>query len=263
MSAAKPAPPREPDVSFIMPCYNEQDVIPYTVPQLLVAFERAGHVLELIVCDNGSTDRTGAVIQELRSSGLPIVSHRVEVNEGYGKGVLESIPLCRAPWIGIIPADGQVDAEDVVRLFEVVKHQGPRTMAKVRRRFRLDGLRRKVISVAYNLFVFVLWPGLGSIDVNGSPKIVHRDALARMNLHSKDWFLDPELMVKANYLGVRVLEMNVFARMRGSGLSHVRVSTCWGFFWNLLGFRFGRELTDWRREVREASPLSATASRMN
>ena len=95
MSAAPPRRPGEPDISFIMPCYNEQEVIPYTIPQLLSAFERAGHVLELVVCDNGSFDDTGKVIGELQASGLPIVSHRVEVNEGYGKGVLESIPLCR------------------------------------------------------------------------------------------------------------------------------------------------------------------------
>ena len=72
--------------------------------------------------------------------------------------------------------------------------------------------------------------------------------------------VDPELMVKAHYMGVRVLEMNVFARMRGSGLSHVRVSTCWGFFWNLLAFRFGRELSEWRRNVHGGSSLSANAS---
>ena len=68
-----------------------------------------------------------------------------------------------------------------------------------------------------------------------------------MELRSRQWFLDPELMVKAHYLGVRVLEMNVFARMRGNGLSHVRMSTCWEFFVNLIGFRFGASLSRWRR----------------
>ena len=44
----------------------------------------------------------------------------IEVNDGYGNGILSGIPLCTAPWVGIIAADGQVDAEDVVRLFEAV-----------------------------------------------------------------------------------------------------------------------------------------------
>lgn len=234
------------EISLIMPCYDEQDVIPYTIPQLVEAFGRAGHRLELVACDNGSRDRTGEIIKQFVAQGLPVVYHRVERNEGYGNGILKAIPVCSAPWIGVIPADGQVDAQDAARLFEVLKHTDGRVLGKVRRRFRMDGLTRKIVSVLYNGFVWLLWPRLGSIDVNGNPKIVHRDVLAAMNLQSKNWFLDPEMMIKAHYLGVRVLEMNVFARMRSNGLSHVRASACVEFFLHLLRFRFGGALTEWR-----------------
>lgn len=235
-----------PEISLIMPCYNEQEVIPYTIPQLVQAFERGGHRLELVACDNGSSDRTGEIIKEFAARGLPVVYHRVERNEGYGNGILLSIPQCSGTWIGHIPADGQVDAEDVVRLFDVVKHTDGMVLGKVRRRFRMDGMTRKIVSILYNGFVWVLWPRLGSIDVNGVPKIVHRDVLAAMDLRSKDWFLDPEMMIKAYYLGVRVLEMNVFARLRSKGLSHVRPSACLEFVVNLLKFRFGSGLSGWR-----------------
>lgn len=244
------------EISFIMPCYNEQDVIPYTIPQLVQAFERAGHRLELVACDNGSSDRTGETIQSLVNRGLPVVYHRVEQNEGYGNGILKSIPVCSAPWIGIIAADGQVDADDVARLFGVLKHTDGRVVGKVRRRFRMDGLGRKVVSIFYNGFVWLLWPRLGSIDVNGTPKIIHRDVLAAMKLESKDWFLDPEILIKAYYLGVRVIEMNVFARMRSHGLSHVRASACVEFAHHLLRYRFGGALTAWRRNSPQAIPGS-------
>jgi glycosyltransferase involved in cell wall biosynthesis len=236
-----------PELSLIVPCYNEQDVIPYTIPQLVQVFAQAGHRLELVACDNGSTDRTGEIIAGFAASGLPVVPCRVEKNEGYGNGVLRSIPACRAPWIGIIAADGQVDAEDAARLFTIVKQTNPRVLGKVRRRFRMDGATRKVVSVFYNVLVYVLWPRIGSIDVNGLPKIVHRDVIAAMRLESRNWFLDPEIMIKAHYLGVRVIEMNVFARMRSNGLSHVRPSACVEFLLNLLRFRFGGALSAWRR----------------
>jgi glycosyltransferase involved in cell wall biosynthesis len=237
-------------VSFIMPCYNEEEVIGYTIPQLVAAFELAGHRLELIAVDNGSSDRTGEIIKDLATQNSSVIYHRVEENEGYGNGVLSAIPLCSKPWVGIIPADGQVDAEDVVRLFEAVAATNGKVLGKVRRRFRLDGLVRKVVSIAYNLFVRILWPRLGSIDINGSPKILPRNILLAMRPESKGWFLDPEIMVKAHYMGVRVLEFNVFARMRGNGLSHVRMETCWEFFWKLLHFRFSRGLVQWREDVK-------------
>jgi glycosyltransferase involved in cell wall biosynthesis len=229
-----------------MPCYNEQDVIPYSIPQFVQAFAAAGRRLELVACDNGSSDRTGAIIQGFAAQGMPVIYHRVEPNEGYGNGILKSIPICSAQWIGIIPADGQVDAEDAVRLFEVLRHTDGKVLGKVRRRFRMDGFARRIVSILYNGFVWALWPRLGSIDINGSPKIIHRDVLAVMNLQSKQWFLDPEIMVKAYYLGLRVFEMNVFARMRSNGLSHVRASTCVEFFTNLLRFKFGNGLAKWR-----------------
>lgn len=236
-----------PDVSFVMPCYNEEGMVGFTIPRLASAFERAGYRLQLVAVDNGSTDRTGAALERLREQYPAVEPTRVTVNRGYGFGVLHGLRHCRAPWIGIIPADGQVDAEDVVRLYEAASATNGWVVAKVRRRFRLDGVTRKIVSVSYNLFARMLWPHLGSIDLNGSPKLLPREMVERLDLRSHDWLLDPEILVKAHYLGARVLEFNVFGRMRGNGLSHVRASTVWHFFVALLRLRFSRELPAWRR----------------
>jgi len=237
------------DLSIIMPAYNEEEVVGVTAERLFEAFDKAGVRLELVAVDNGSHDRTGEVLRALQPKHPGLVVHRVEVNIGYGNGVLQAIPVTSAAWVGIIPADGQVDAEDVVRLFQSAAATNGDVVAKVRRRFRMDGMRRKAVSVAYNLFVLTLWPTLGTLDVNGSPKILRRDRLLAMRLTSKQWFLDPELMIKAHYLGLRVLEFNVFARMRGTGLSNVRASTCWEFFRDLLRYRFSGILAQWKREA--------------
>jgi glycosyltransferase involved in cell wall biosynthesis len=252
-------PGQQAELSLIMPCYNEEAVIPYTIPQLVHAFSAAGHRLELVACDNGSNDRTGEIIKAFVAEGLPVIYHRVYPNEGYGNGILQSIPVCTAPWIGFIPADGQVDAEDAARLFDVVKHSDGRVLGKVRRRFRMDGFTRKVVSILYNGFVWMLWPRLGSIDINGCPKILHRDMIAMMDLRSRQWFLDPEIMVKAHYLDMKVIEMNVFARMRSQGLSHVRAETCAEFFVNLLRFRFGDALPKWRRELKQRRSVAGSS----
>lgn len=237
------------DLSIVMPAYNEEEGVGVTVTHLFQAFTKAGYRLELVAVDNGSADRTGEVLRGLQPNHPGLVIHRVEQNEGYGNGVLQGIPVTTAEWVGIIPADGQVDAEDVVRLFESARATSGRIVAKVRRRFRMDGPVRKLVSVTYNLFVLLLWPTLGSLDVNGSPKLLRRDVLLAMRLTSKKWFLDPEIMIKANYLGLRVIELNVFARMRGNGLSNVRAATCWEFLRDLLVYRFSGILPRWRRET--------------
>jgi glycosyltransferase involved in cell wall biosynthesis len=250
VTANAAAPNRPADLSLVMPCYNEQGCVGFTVPGLVEAFRRARYRLELVAVDNGSVDSTGEMLRELAARYPEVVVHRVDRNEGYGNGLLAGFPLCTAPWIGIIPADGQVDPEDTVFLFRAVVSANRKVLGKARRRFRMDGLARKVVSVSYNAFAWALWPGLESLDLNGNPKILPRDVLHAMDLKSRDWLLDPEIMIKAHYMGLPVLEFNVFSRMRGSGLSHVRASTCWQFFTTLLRFRFSPW---WRRDLHKPS----------
>lgn len=243
-----PAPGPVPDLSLVMPCYNEEGNLGYSVPRLVRAFERAGYRLQLIAVDNGSRDGTGGLIAQLAREHAGIVPARVEVNTGYGNGVLAGLALATGPWVGSVAADGQVDAEDLVRLYEACVASDGMVFGKVRRRFRMDGFPRKVISVGYNTFVFLLFPSLGSWDINGNPRLWPRWANDEMQLESTNWLLDPEMLIKAHYMGLRVLELNVFARMRGNGLSHVHMATCWEFFRHLLGFRFSSRLARWRRD---------------
>lgn len=231
-----------PVVSFALPCHNEEDVLRGMVERLVGAFSEHGVYVELVLVDNGSTDGTGRVIDELIAEGLPVVKEVVDINEGYGYGVLRGLGACRGRYVGFMCADEQVEAKDVVRVYEMCSNSKTPKLVKVRRRFRMDGLRRKLISIAYNALTTVMFGNLGSLDINGNPKIFSREYLDRMNLASKDWFLDAEVMIKAKRLELEVLEFNVLAQMREGGSSNVRVSTCWEFLVNLLRYRFGHPL---------------------
>jgi glycosyltransferase involved in cell wall biosynthesis len=245
-------PPR---LSLVMPCYDEEAIVGQTIRRLIQAFERAEVPIEIVAVDNGSRDSTLSILDALREKHREVVVVRVVENIGYGNGVLSGLPHCTAPWVGIIPADGQVDAEDTVRLYEDAVATGDVVLAKARRRFRMDGLQRKLVSIGYNVFFRLLWPRISSLDINGLPKIMPREVLERLSPTSRQWLLDPEIMIRAHLLGVRVLEYNVFARMRGSGLSHVRASTCWEFVKGVLRLRFSPELRRWRAEV-DRSPIT-------
>ncbi len=245
-----------PQLSLAIPCYNEQEVLANTVVHLVDAFAQRQISLELVLVDNGSTDGTGRVIDELIGAGYPVVKQVVPVNRGYGHGVLCGLAACRGRFVGILHADGQVDPHDVVKVYEVAASAKSPTLVKVRRRFRMDGMRRKVISVAYNLSANILFPRLGSIDINGSPKMFPQEYLARLNLCSADWFIDPELMIKARRVGLSVIEFNVLAQMRKGGQSHVDGRTCLEFMVNLLKYRFGRGAA---RDARSQSAVACPA----
>lgn len=244
-----------PEISLVMPCYNEEESLPYSVPQLLRAFERAGYRLQLVTVNNGSRDRTGDVISNYAAQHPEITPVTVATNIGFGNGILAGLPHATAPWVGTVAADGQVDAEDLVRLYEAALGTDGQVLAKVRRRFRMDGFLRKIISIAYNGFVWLLWPGIGTLDVNGQPRLMRNESWRAMDLRSTNWLLDPEMVIKAHYMGLRIIELNVFARMRGKGISHVRLATCWQFFTHLLRMRFSGNLAAWRGRLPDIKGL--------
>jgi glycosyltransferase involved in cell wall biosynthesis len=246
--------PLPPQLSLVMPCYNEEESLPYSVPRLLRAFAQAGHRLQLVTVNNGSRDGTWARIQEYAAAHPEITPVMVETNVGFGNGILVGLEHATAPWVGTVAADGQVDAEDLVRLYEAALGTDGTMLVKVRRRFRMDGFIRKVVSICYNAFVWALWPGIGTLDVNGQPRLMRRERWQEMRLESKNWLLDPEMVVKAHYMGMGILELNVFARMRSNGISHVRVSTCWEFFVHLLRMRFSGTLQAWRASHQLGTP---------
>jgi glycosyltransferase involved in cell wall biosynthesis len=228
----------EPDISLVVPCYNEADVLRNTALRLIKEFTDREVALELVLVDNGSEDETGQIIEQLIQEGYPVVKETVRVNIGYGNGILQGLKVCRGRFIGFIAADGQVDAHDVGKLYEIAANARHPHLVKVRRRFRMDGFKRKIVSIIYNLLTTLLFGNLGSIDINGNPKILPAEYLKRMNLQSQDWFLDAEVMIKAKRLGLEVFEMNVIAQMREGGQSNVRVTTIQEFLINLLRYRF-------------------------
>lgn len=252
-----PAPNRVPELSLVMPCYNEAVCLDRTVPPLVEAFSRAGVALELVLVDNGSTDDTSAVIDRLIARGLPITRAHVPVNQGYGLGILTGLGISHGQAVGHIAADGQVAAEDVVKVYLALKGASGPALAKARRRGRKDGLIRDVISIGYNALMHVMFPGVKSRDINCNPKFMPADVLRVMQLASRDWFLEPEIMLKAGHLRLPVIEVDVLSLTREAGRSHVRLATVLEFIWNIAKYRTGGSWRAWRRRVADVAVSEA------
>jgi len=253
---ATDAPTEMIDLSVVMPCYNEADCLGETVPPLASALAKTGHAFEIILVDNGSTDRTADVINELCRGEWPIQKATVPVNRGQGLGIRTGLEMARGRVIGYTSADGQVEPQDVVRVALATVETPRLALSKALRRERYDGLERKVISLGYNALFFLLYPGIGSSDVNANPKFMSREAFERMELESEDWFLEAEIMLKARHLRLPVLEVEVGGRPRQGGKSHVRFAAILEFIGNMLRYRVGGPWKAWRRRT---GPIDATA----
>src|SRR5262245_44322052 len=253
--------PREaPELSLVIPCYNEESCLELTIPPLARAFSNAGVSLQIVLVDNGSTDRTSDVIDRLITNGTPVTKGVVKTNEGQGLGFLTGFGLCRGKYIGNLCADGQVLPEDVVGVYRLLKTANAPCLAKARRRFRPDSWVRKLVSILYNGMMQVLFPGLPGLDVNGNPKMMPAEVLRLMELSSRDWFLEAEVMLKARYLNLRVIEVDIFGLPQKHSPSHVRVAAIVEFLQNIVAYRIGRPWRAWRKRIPRDSLLRLQAS---
>lgn len=239
-----------PDLSLVVPCYNEEACLEETMPPLANAFSEAGISLQLVLVDNGSTDKTTEVIDRLIARGLPITKGSVDVNRGQGRGFLTGFDLARGRHIGFTCADGQVLPKDVVAICRAVIEASTPTLAKALRRSRQDGWIRYVVSVGFNTIMRIVFPRVQSFDINGNPKIMPADILRKMELESQDWFLEAEVMLKAWRLGLPVCELSVHGLKREAGDSSVSVATALEFVRNIFVYRFGGPWSDWCKRVR-------------
>jgi len=238
------------ELSIVIACYNEEEALPISMPPLLDLCRELNLRYEVILVNNGSWDSTPKVIDSFISQGYPVRRVDVPVNQGPGWGVICGLKEARGNYIGFMAADGQIQPEDVLRTYKAIQGTERGVMAKAQRINRLDGWRRRFFSKGYNL-LFLLLFGVITPDVNGVPKIFHREDLQVLKPTSKDAFTDAELMIKAKSLGFNIVEVPVTSYQRQGGISAVRViPVSLGFLKNMIQFRWGKGIKDWLAEER-------------
>ena len=94
-----------PKFSLVLPCYNEEAAITPTVNGLRQSLGDAGPY-ELIIVDDGSTDRSAEIVDALSSPGDGIRVFHHDRNRGYGAALKTGIRRAGADIIVITDADG-------------------------------------------------------------------------------------------------------------------------------------------------------------
>ncbi|MCJ7444964.1 MAG: glycosyltransferase family 2 protein [Methanotrichaceae archaeon] len=223
------------EVSLAIPAYNEEHNIARTALGLIDEFERANIPMELVLVDNGSRDNTPLILGDLAKRYPQIKAVWIAVNEGFGWGIINGLKKCEGNYIGFLGADGQIAPEDVVRVVQKLLSENL-DLCKVNRTIRNDGLIRIFLSKSFNLLIFLLY-GISSRDINGSPKIMRRDCYDKLNLTSKDWFIDSEIMIQASSYGFKIGEVDTEFKNRLQGKSHVKATTIIEFLINLIRYK--------------------------
>ena len=166
---------------LVIPAYNEDKNLPFVVNRCVEAARANGHnslEFQLVIVNNGSTDKSKDVLAQLKSGPLGEWFRVVNVfpNQGYGFGLREGLKTTSAKFLGWSHADMQTDPDDAFRALKVLQDstQGSKDMAllvKGERHGRnwKDALVSRVFAGLAKIIL-----GLKVGEINAQPKVFDR-----------------------------------------------------------------------------------------
>jgi dolichol-phosphate mannosyltransferase len=228
--------PSEPDVSIVVPALNEQDTIGEVIERLL-ALPLSKQVL---VVNDGSTDRTGDILQ---GYGDRITSIHKPKPGGKGAAIRSALEQATGKVVIIQDADLEYFPEQIPGLIQPIL-RGEETVVygtRFSKGMPKDmALPNKLVNVLLAWAVRLLfWRRL--TDEATCYKAFRRDLLLRMNLSCRKFEFCPEATAKSLRLGERIRELPIeYAPRSKEAGKKIRWTDAPEAFWTLLKWRFKR-----------------------
>jgi glycosyltransferase involved in cell wall biosynthesis len=212
----RPQNPRVASISAFFPCYNDEATIETVARAALAAIDRVGADGEVIVVNDGSTDASARVLDELARAEprVRVITH--EQNRGYGGALISGFEAATKDWVFYTDGDGQFDPSELELL---VEHAGDGVdVVQGFKMDRADNLARRFIGRAYH-HVASLAFALQIRDTDCDFRLMRRDVLARIELTRTTGVICVELVRKLQDAGAQFVEVGVHHYPRQHGRS--------------------------------------------
>ena len=258
MNTTEPPAAGTRSLSVVLLCFNDGAIIDHCIEQAYSILGPVTRDLQVIVIEDGSSDNSRLVLQELmaRFPALEVIYH--ERNLGYGRSLSDGVHAARNQYVLCSDGDNQFDFKDALRLLEFA--DGRYEIISGWRRPRADPWYRCVLGWLYNRTVRLMF-GLQLQDVDCGFKLLNRRAarlLFPVNSNLAVWV---EAMAKAERYEYRSANLKVHHRPRQNGQSTVfHFSGLVRFFGEIIAlcvrFKLLRRLPERRRLVNQIEVIN-------
>jgi glycosyltransferase involved in cell wall biosynthesis len=205
-----------PYLTFFFPAFNEEENLRETVDRALNDIGPLVPTMEVLVVDDGSTDRTAEMADALAAADPRVRVHH-QPNLGYGGALRAGFEHARGDLIGFSDGDLQFDlAEMALLLSRLEDERRPVDVVIGYRRRRRDPPHRIFIAKTYNTIVSVLF-GLRVRDIDCAMKLFRREVFDGLQLDAMSPFLSAELLIKLRARGERIAQLGVTHYPRAAG----------------------------------------------
>lgn len=202
-----------PEFSVVIPCYNESSSLAELMKKCNTLAEISNG--EFILVDNGSTDDTKAILENLQNSNSFVKVVFVPTNQGYGFGILKGLEAAKAPIVGWTHADLQTDPADVLRAIDKFQ-ENEKIFLKGKRYAR--PVSDRIFTAGMSLFESLILKGKYR-DINGQPTLFTSELMETWQNPPHDFSLDLYAYASAKKNGYRFVRIPVIFDARKYGKS--------------------------------------------
>ncbi len=125
-------------ISVVVPVYNEEKAVEYTISQIKHYLSIAEADYEIIIINDGSRDRSKEILENI--SGIKLINH--PYNLGYGASLKTGIKASKGDYILITDADGTYPIEDIPKLLKYISKYDMVVGARIGKDVNIPLLRR-------------------------------------------------------------------------------------------------------------------------
>ena len=217
------------DLSVVVPLYNEEESLPHLVEQLLAALRPSGERFELVLVNDGSSDRTAEVLERLSQDIPELVGVLLRKNYGQTAAMAAGFDVAQGEVIVSLDGDLQNDPADIPMLLAKLR-EGYDLVSGWRHQRHDAALQRKLPSKIANRLIGRV-TGVRLHDYGCSLKAYRRDVLSDMRLYGE---LHRFLPALAFIEGARITEVKVNHRARQFGSSKYGIDRTFRVLMDLL-----------------------------
>lgn len=206
-------------ISLILPAWNEREGISTAILEADAALGKIASRYEIIVVDDGSTDGTGTIVDQIALSRPAVRLVRHAQNLGYGAALRSGFAAAEMDLVVFTDADCQFDLTELDRFVLLSQQYDVVCGYRIDRK---DTPLRCIYSAVYNQLVRLLLR-TGVRDVDCAMKMFRRDVAKDLTISGNGFLVNSELLTQAKQQGRTVVEVGVSHRARTHGASTVSI----------------------------------------
>jgi glycosyltransferase involved in cell wall biosynthesis len=198
-------------LSIVIPLYNEEENVHILYEKLKASLDLLKMEYEILFVDDGSTDRTLSILEEIQAKDKSVVVLSLRRNFGQTAAFAAGFDFARGDVIVTMDGDLQNDPADIPKLLDLIKDHD--LVSGWRKKRKDPFFTRRLPSIIANWLISNV-TGVKLHDYGCSLKAYRRDVIKNLKLYGEMHRFIPAI---ASWYGVRVAEVETvhYPRLRG------------------------------------------------